>query len=75
MTGKNPLMFFGPKDDGTYVVEFKTSRGEVPRDLIMSLRLMYDGWHGFGCAQAPYEYTRLLLRARPWLMRSLLQSA
>jgi hypothetical protein len=57
-------MIFGPKDDGTYVVEFKTSRGEVPRDLIMSLRPTYEGWHGFGCAQA-----------RPWLMRSLLQSA
>jgi hypothetical protein len=35
-TGKNRIMIFGPKDDGTCVVEFKTARGEslaisVPR--------------------------------------------
>ncbi len=24
MTGKNRIMIFGPKDDGTYIVEFKT---------------------------------------------------
>jgi len=29
MTGKNRIMFFGPKDDGTYVVEFRTADGEV----------------------------------------------
>jgi hypothetical protein len=27
--GKNRIMVFGPKDDGTYVVEFRTSNGEV----------------------------------------------
>ena len=29
MTGKNRIMIFGPKDDGTYVVEFRTADGEV----------------------------------------------
>ena len=28
-TPKNRIMIFGPKDDGTYVVEFRTSDGEV----------------------------------------------
>jgi hypothetical protein len=29
MTGKNRIMISGPKDDGTYVVEFRTSEGDV----------------------------------------------
>jgi hypothetical protein len=29
MTGKNRIMIFGPKDDGSYVVEFRTADGEV----------------------------------------------
>jgi hypothetical protein len=28
-TLKNRIMIFGPKDDGTYVVEFRTSDGET----------------------------------------------
>ena len=28
-TGKNRIMIYGPKDDGTYVVEFRTAEGEV----------------------------------------------
>jgi hypothetical protein len=28
-TGKNRIMISGPKDDGTYVVEFMTAEGEV----------------------------------------------
>ena len=27
-TGKNRIMIFGPKADGTYVVEFRTAEGE-----------------------------------------------
>jgi len=27
--GKNRIMIFGPKADGTYVVEFRTAAGEV----------------------------------------------
>jgi hypothetical protein len=29
MTGKNRIMIYGPKDDGTYVVEFRTAAGEA----------------------------------------------
>jgi hypothetical protein len=29
MKGKNRIMIFGPKNDGTYVVEFRTADGEV----------------------------------------------
>jgi hypothetical protein len=29
MTGKNRIMIYGPKDDGTYVVEFMTAEGDV----------------------------------------------
>jgi hypothetical protein len=29
MTGKNRIMIYGPKDDGTYVVEFRTTAGDV----------------------------------------------
>jgi len=28
-TGKNRIMLFGPKADGTYVVEFRTAAGET----------------------------------------------
>jgi hypothetical protein len=28
-TGKNRIMIFGPKTDGTYVVEFRTSERDV----------------------------------------------
>ncbi len=27
--GKNRIMIFGPKSDGTYVVEFRTAKGEA----------------------------------------------
>jgi hypothetical protein len=29
MTGKNRIMIYGPKDDGTYVIEFMTAAGDV----------------------------------------------
>jgi hypothetical protein len=29
MTRKNRIMIYGPKDDGTYVVEFMTAEGDV----------------------------------------------
>ena len=29
MTGKNRIMIYGPKTDGTYVVEFRTAEGAV----------------------------------------------
>ena len=27
--GQNRIMIYGPKDDGTYIVEFRTAAGEV----------------------------------------------
>jgi hypothetical protein len=32
--GKNRIMIFGPKSDGTYVIEFKTDAGE---SLVISI--------------------------------------
>jgi hypothetical protein len=29
MTGKNRIMIYGPKNDGTYVAEFRTAEGAV----------------------------------------------
>jgi hypothetical protein len=29
MTGKNRIMIYGPKDDGTFVVEFMSAEGDV----------------------------------------------
>jgi hypothetical protein len=29
MTAKNRIMIYGQKDDGTYVIEFRTSEGDV----------------------------------------------
>jgi hypothetical protein len=29
MTRKNRIMIYGPKDDGTYVIEFMTTEGNV----------------------------------------------
>jgi hypothetical protein len=28
-TGKNRIMIYGPKNDGTYIVEFRTAEGET----------------------------------------------
>jgi hypothetical protein len=33
ITGKNPTMIYGPKNDGTYVVEFRTAAGGGAGDL------------------------------------------
>jgi hypothetical protein len=34
LTGKNRIMIYGPKDDGTYVVEFRTAEVaiSIPRE-------------------------------------------
>jgi len=29
MIGKNRIMIYGPKNDGTYIVEFRTAKGEA----------------------------------------------
>jgi hypothetical protein len=46
-TGKNRIMIFGPKDDGTYVVEFRTTQGEalaisIPRSETAVIRYFQE---------------------------------
>jgi hypothetical protein len=43
MIGKNRIMIYGPKDDGTYVIEFRTAEGEtlaisIPRTEVAVVR-------------------------------------
>jgi hypothetical protein len=45
--GKNRIMIFGPKDDGTYVVEFRTAQGEalaisIPRSETAVIRYFQE---------------------------------
>jgi hypothetical protein len=37
-TGKNRIMIFGPKADGTYVVEFRTLAISIPRTETVVIR-------------------------------------
>jgi hypothetical protein len=46
--GKDQIMIFGPKTDGTYVVEFRTAEGEslaisIPRTEAAVIRTTSDG--------------------------------
>jgi hypothetical protein len=55
-TGKNRIMIYGPKTDGTYVVEFRTSEGDVlaisiPRTETAVIRALM----GFGLTTAQAE--------------------
>ena len=48
ITGKNRIMIFGPKDDGTYVVEFRTAAGgalaiSIPRNETAVIRYSKNG--------------------------------
>jgi hypothetical protein len=49
MTGKNKIMIFGPKDDGSYVVEFKTADGEVLSISIPETKPQSSGTSRSGC--------------------------
>ena len=47
MEGKNRIMIFGPKDDGTYIVEFRTAAGEslaisIPRTEAAVIRYFQE---------------------------------
>jgi len=47
MTGKNRIMICGPKNDGTYVVEFRTAAGEalaisIPRSEVAVIRYFQE---------------------------------
>jgi hypothetical protein len=51
-TGTNRIMIFGPKSDGTYVVEFRTAAGEA---LAISPRVRGDP--AFSGANALWAYS------------------
>jgi len=60
--GKNRIMIFGPTDDGTYVVEFRTAEGDVlaisiPRTEtpLFDKRSREAALMGFGLATATAE--------------------
>jgi hypothetical protein len=38
-TGKNRIIIYGPKDDGIYVVEFRTAAGERTRSYLARMAL------------------------------------
>src|SRR5262245_21498202 len=40
MNGKNRIMIFGPRDDGTYVVEFRTAAGGIEPPRVRALQRM-----------------------------------
>ena len=61
--GKNRIMIYGPKDDGTYVVEFKTAAGEalaisIPRAEAAIIRHFHaDGRSGAQRSGRPFGLT------------------
>jgi hypothetical protein len=57
--GKNRIMIFGPKPDGTYLVEFRTAAGEalaisIPRSETVVIRHFQGRMpHGLFVPEAP----------------------
>jgi len=52
MTGNNRIMIFGPKSDGTYVVEFRTAAGETLTISIPSSEATVSGTFRSACLTA-----------------------
>jgi hypothetical protein len=75
MTGKNRIMIFGPKDDSTYVVEFRTADGEalaisIPRSETAVIRHLQERMP-YGLAKAAgFAPRSIYLRATSWLTRA-----
>jgi hypothetical protein len=69
--GKNRIMIFGPKDDGTYVVEFRTAAGEalaisIPWSETVVIRHFQERMpYGLFVPDVPSEYLRALETAAP----------
>ncbi len=66
--GKNRIMIYGPKEDGTYVVEFKTAAGEalaisIPQSEAGVIPTSRSGCH-MGCSCRRWRRTKGP-RARP----------
>jgi hypothetical protein len=54
MAGKNRIMIYGPKDDGTYVVEFRTARATFwPFQSRGVRRIWSDSPAAVPCRQRP----------------------
>ena len=49
VSGKNRIMIFGPKTDGTYVVEFRTAEGDVLANLDPKPRRPWSDTSRSGC--------------------------
>ena len=47
VTGKNRIMIYGPKDDGTYVIEFRTAEGET-----LAISISRTGWQWSGISKS-----------------------
>jgi hypothetical protein len=57
MTSKNRIMIYGPKDDGTYVVEFRTAWDaalaiSIPRNEAAVIRYFQERMP-YGCYSCP----------------------
>jgi hypothetical protein len=66
VTGKNRIMIFGPKDDGTYVVEFRWWRGAVDLDPQKRNRSdpVFPGAHAARSVRAGRDRQRRALAVR-----------
>jgi hypothetical protein len=69
VSGKNRIMIFGPKDDGTYVLGFRTAAGEslalsIPRTETAVIRHFQERMpYGLFVPEVPSQY--LVPRAAP----------
>jgi hypothetical protein len=53
MTSKNRIMIYGPKDDGTYVVEFRATLAiSIPRNEAAVIRYFQERMP-YGCYSCP----------------------
>jgi len=48
-SGRNRIMIYGPKNDGTYVVEFKTADGEALAISVPATGISRSGPMGCSC--------------------------
>jgi hypothetical protein len=62
MTGRNRIIIYGPKEDGSYVVEFRTADGDVlaisiPRNETAVIKHFQERMpYGLSCRTTPVRY-------------------
>jgi hypothetical protein len=64
MTGRNRIMIYGPKEDGSYVVEFRTADGDVLAISILRnetavIKHFQERPTGCSCRTTPVLYSLL----------------